>query len=297
MEDLLSKGAYIMITAEEVIWKILIAIYSNDVLSEKMYLKGGQALRLIHGLKSRLSRDSDFSFPDKIKKEEVFFEYLESAIRKEFLKSKLYVIDFKPTRRPKIKKTGTPDFWGGWAIEFKLITKKQLNLSGAQRSSSAIIPEGFLTNKIPIDISEMEYCEGFETIQVKSVKIKVYSKPLLVLEKLRAICQSHPDYKYRITQSNRARDFYDIEQIYTKVLNEREGKIDDFFKELSKHIVKVFEAKNVPLSLIDSCLRSDDFLKSQEIGWQEVKSTVKGLNQDFSYYVQTIKDIVKKINL
>jgi len=44
MEDLLSKGAYVMITAEEVIWKILIAIYSNDVLSEKMYLKGGQAL-------------------------------------------------------------------------------------------------------------------------------------------------------------------------------------------------------------------------------------------------------------
>ena len=59
----------------------------------------------------------------------------------------------------------------------------------------------------------------------------------------------------------------------------------------------MFEAKNVPLSLIDSCLRSDDFLKSQEIGWQEVKSTVKGLDQDFSYYVQTIKDIVKKIKL
>ena len=141
----------------------------------------------------------------------------------------------------------------------------------------------------------MEYCESFETIKIKSVEIKVYSKPLLVLEKLRAICQSHPDYKYRITQSNRARDFYDIEQIYTKVLNE--GKIDNFFKELSKHIVKVFEAKNVPLSLIDSCLNNDDFLKSQEIGWEEVKSTVKGLNQNFSYYVQTIKDLVKKIKL
>ena len=57
MEDALSKGTYLMITAEEVIWKILIAIYSHDVLSEKMYLKGGQALRFVHGLKSRLSRD------------------------------------------------------------------------------------------------------------------------------------------------------------------------------------------------------------------------------------------------
>ena len=213
--------------------------------------------------------------------------------KEEFLKSKLYIIDFKPTRKPKIKKTGTPDFWGGWAVEFKIITKEQLNLSKARRSSSAIIPEGFLTNKIPIDISEMEYCEGFETIKVKSIEIKVYSKPLLVLEKLRAICQSHPGYQYRITESNRARDFYDIEQIYIKVLNE--GHINNFFKELSKHIIKVFEAKNVPLFLIDSCLSNEDFLKSQEIGWEEVKSTVRSLNQNFSYYVQTIKDIVKKI--
>ena len=284
-----------MITAEEVIWKILLAIYSHDALSEKMYLKGGQALRFAHGLRSRLSRDSDFSFPDKIEQWDVFFYYLESAIKKEFLKNKLYVIDFKSTRKPKIKQKKTPDFWGGWAVEFKLVIKEQLNLSKKRQSASAIIPEGFLTNKIPIDISEMEYCDSFETIKVKSIEIKVYSKPLLVLEKLRAICQSHPDYKYRSTQTNRARDFYDIEQIYSKVLNE--GKINDFFKELSKHIVKVFQAKEVPLSLIDSCLNSDEFLKSQEIGWQEVKSTVRGLNQNFSYYVQTIKDIVKKINL
>ena len=282
-----------MIRAEELVWKILTAIYSHDILSEKMYLKGGQALRFVHGLKSRLSRDSDFSFPEKIKEENVFFDYLESAIKKEFIKSKLHVIDFKPTRKPKIKKRGAPDFWNGWAIEFKLITKAQLKLSKTRQSAVAIIPEGFLTNKIPIDISEMEYCGSFETIKVKSVKIKVYSKPLLVLEKLRAICQSHPDYPYRNTLSNRARDFYDIEQIYTKILNE--GKVTDFFKELSKHIVKVFEAKKVSLSFIEYCLKDDEFLKLQEIGWEEVKSTVKELNQDFSYYVQTIKDIVKKI--
>ena len=120
------------------------------------------------------------------------------------------------------------------------------------------------------------------------------SKSLLVLEKLRAICQSHPDYTHKNIQTNRARDFYDIEQIYTKVLNE--GKVSDFFKELSRHIVKVFKAKEVPLSLIDSCLNSEEFLKSQEIGWQEVQSTVRGLNQKFSYYVQTLKDIVKRIN-
>ena len=72
--------------------------------------------------------------------------------------------------------------------------------------------------------------------------------------------------------------------------------MDDFFEELSKHIAKVFEAKDVSLSLINSCLNNDEFLKSQEIGWQEVQSTVKELNQKLSYYVQTVKRIVEKIN-
>ena len=282
-----------MISAEEVIWKILVAIYSHKVLSEKMYLKGGQALRFVHGLKSRLSRDSDFSFPQKIEEEDVFFDYLESAIKKEFLKNRLYIIDFKFTRKPKIKTKGFPDFWTGWAIEFKIITKEQRKLSKTRKSAVAIVPEGFLTNRIPIDISEMEYCGSFEKIKLKSIEIKVYSKPLLVLEKIRAICQSHPDYKYKTTYSNRARDFYDIEQIYMQVLNE--GKVSNFFDELSKHIVKVFEAKSVPLSLINTCLNSDEFLKSQEIGWQEVQATVKDLNESFSYYVQTVKSIVEKI--
>ena len=166
----ITQRGLLMISAEEVIWKILVAIYSHDVLSENMYLKGGQALRFVHGLKSRLSRDSDFSFPDKIEpRKTVFFNYLKSAIKKEFLKNKLYIIDFKPTRKPKIKHTGSPDFWTGWAIEFKLITKEQLNLSKARQSASAIVPEGFLTNKIPIDISEMEYCGSFETIKIKSI--------------------------------------------------------------------------------------------------------------------------------
>lgn len=283
-----------MITAEEVIWSILVAIYSHDVLREKLYLKGGQALRVVYDLKSRLSKDSDFSFQGKIEQEDIFFQYLENSIKNEFLKRNLYTIDFKFTRKPKIKKSGAPDFWSGWAIEFKLITKEKLNLPKNRRSASAIVPKGFLTNKIPIDISELEYCGGCDKVKIESIELKVYSKPLIVLEKLRAICQSHPNYKYRDKINNRARDFYDIEQIYSKVLNEGEA-IDNFFKELSKYIEKVFEIKEVPLSFINSCLYDETFLASQKIGWKEVEITVKNLHQDFSYYVQTVRDIAKKI--
>lgn len=281
------------LTIDEVVSKVLVAIYSQEILSDKLYLKGGQALRLTQNIRGRLSRDSDFSTPEKINDEEIFFNLLEESVRAEFHKVGLYVIGFKFSRKPRIKPEGAPDFWQGWGVEFKIIEKSQLKLSKERQSAVAITPEGSESNTILIDISEMEYCGSFEKVKVKSVEVRVYSRVLLVLEKLRAICQSHQDYKYRSKRSNRARDFYDIERIYSKVLGE--NKVESFIDESVQHLEKVFSAKDVPLDLINRCLTEDDFLQIQKIGWQEVESTVQNLNQDFSYYLQTLKDIVSSI--
>ncbi len=281
------------ITIDDVVLKVLVAIYSNEILSEKLYLKGGQALRLTQNLRNRLSKDSDFSISEKIEDEQTFFTLFKEAIVNEFHSDGLFVIDFKFTRKPKVKPEGTPDFWGGWAIEFKIIDKTQITLSKERQSATAITPEGSESNRISIDISEMEYCESFEKIKIKSVEVRVYSQVLLVLEKLRAICQSHPSYKYRSKKSNRARDFYDIEQIYSKVLEK--GKQEYFLDECQKHFKKVFDAKEVPLEILDKVLTESEFLEIQKIGWQEVRSTVRNLKQDFEYYLQTLKDIVKEI--
>jgi hypothetical protein len=110
---------------------------------------------------------------------------------------------------------------------------------------------------------------------------------------LRAICQSHPKYELRNKKSNRARDFYDIEQLYSKILSE--GNMNEFLKECSSHIENVFNAKKVPLSLLKEAIEDKDFINSQEIGWEEVKATVRQLNEPFSYYLQTIKSIVAQI--
>ena len=282
-----------MITIDDVIHKVLIGIYSNENLKEELYLKGGQALRFTYGIKNRFSRDSDFSIPKKIENDKTFFDHFKNAVKNEFLKDNLHIIDFKYTRRPNVKSDGSPDFWQGWAVEFKLINSDDLILPKEKQSRNAIVPVGSPTSKIPIDISEMEYCDGFKKITRYSTEVKVYSKELLVLEKLRAICQSHPDYKYRSTKTNRARDFYDIEQIYSMVLDSEDP--DKFFKNCSIHLENVFKAKEVPLDILEKCLNDEDFLNIQKIGWEEVKATVNILDQPFSYYVQTLKNLIKEV--
>jgi len=76
-----------MIHIDRVIEKCLTAIYSNDILNEELYLKGGQALRLAYNLRSRFSRDADFSTPSKIEEQDLFFNHLKESLESEFLSS------------------------------------------------------------------------------------------------------------------------------------------------------------------------------------------------------------------
>lgn len=281
-----------MITIDDAVRSVLVGIYSSNTLSDRMYLKGGQALRVSQNLRARFSKDSDFSIEGVVGNEEAFFKELKESIASEFLRLDLYVIDFEFVRKPKFKPEGTPDFWQGWAVEFKLITRDQINLTKDRQSASAIVPEGSQSNKILIDISEMEYCGSFEMVKVESVEVKVYSRVLLVVEKIRAICQSHPDYKYRLKKSNRARDFFDIEQLCSKSIVE--GAYEELVNKCRENLDKVFDAKEVPPELILKCVNEESFFESQKFGWEEVKSTVS-TKEDFSYYFQFLKDLCKKI--
>ena len=282
-----------MFHIDDIVRKVLVAIYKNEFLSKELYLKGGQALRVAQNLRERLSADSDFSVEGKIKEEDRFFGSLKESIKNELHSDGLYLIDFAFTRKPKIKSDGVPDFWQGWAVEFKMIERSGINLSPERQSASAIVPEGSPSSKITIDISEMEYCGGFEIIKVESVDVRVYSKPLLAMEKLRAICQSHPDYKLKSNNNSRARDFYDIEQIFSKVINE--GSHEEFLEQCKEHLPKVFEAKQVPLYLIERILTDDEFLEVQMKGWEEVRATVGNLDQDFSFYLQNLKSMMSRL--
>ncbi|MFH0878254.1 MAG: nucleotidyl transferase AbiEii/AbiGii toxin family protein [Lentisphaerota bacterium] len=113
-----------------------------------------------------------------------------------------------------------------------------------------------------------------------------YSRELLVLEKIRAICQQDPRYQYRMSK-NRARDFYDIHELTVH-------GTESSFRKSAGIIQKVFEAKNVPLYLLDA-LWNNAFIDEQRRGFDEVKDTVSGPVYDFDLYVEHLRFLVKEI--
>lgn len=279
------------IKIEEVVETVVEALFSNEVLSPALYLKGGQALRLKEGIISRFSADVDFSTPHRIDPHDIFFDAMRKSLRDAFEKKQLHMFGFKFSQRPKIRHDGTPDFWSGWAVEFKLIDLTKKDLSSAELSRSAMVPLGTNSPKIAIDISEHEFCGSHEEFKLGDTQIKVYSRALLVLEKIRAICQQHPDYIYK-SPDQRSRDYYDIERIWSKALSEDSHiKLID---ECQKFISQVFKAKGVSMDLLDKIFESG-FIELQKQGWSTVQATVDGSLQDFEYYVESLRTLIAEI--
>ena len=121
---------------------------------------------------------------------------------------------------------------------------------------------------------------------MQGAKILGYSRELMVLEKLRAICQQHPDYPYRLSK-NRSRDFFDIYEL-TKDAE------DEFAMSCQSHLKKVFEAKEVPLTLLAS-FWDDSFIDEQRRGFDQVRDTVAGDVQKFDVYVEHVRFLVREI--
>lgn len=267
-----------------VIETCLVAIFSRDLLAEHMYLKGGQALRVKENIRSRFSADMDFSSDGAISASDVFFEVLKQALTDEFRQSGYSLFDFKATRRPRVRSTNMPDFWSGWAVEFKLIEEAKKDLPIEHRRREALTPSGANSPTISIDISEHEYCGSVEKVKVRRTPVHVYSTVLLLLEKLRAICQQHPEYPYK-RADQRSRDYYDIERLWGKVL--KSGEAEAFLNEAAKHLINVFKAKDVKIGLLDRIFEPE-FVELQRSGWGAVELTVDGDLKSFDYYNETL---------
>lgn len=279
------------IKIEEVVETVVEALFSNEVLSPALYLKGGQALRLKEEISSRFSADIDFSTPDRIEPVEIFFEAMRSSLRGAFEKKQLYMFDFKFSKRPKNRDDGVPDFWAGWAVEFKLIELTKKNQFAVELSRSAIVPLGTNSPKIAIDISEHEFCGSHEEFKLGDTRVKVYSRALLILEKIRALCQQHPDYPFKSTDQ-RSRDYYDIERIWSKAL--AEDSHVKLIQECRRFIHQVFKAKDVSLELLDKIF-DRGFIELQKQGWSTVQATVEGSLQEFEYYIESLRSLIAEI--
>ncbi len=273
-------------TITEVLKKSILAIYRDPVVARALVLKGGSAIRLFEGDMHRLSIDADFSVENKIDDEKKFFERMHKALSSAFKHDGLDVIDFKAPRRPAKQKLGSPPWWGGWKCVFKLVPHDLHAKSLETRRRNALIPEGSNSTVIEIDVSDGEYCGSKRSKTLQGVKIQCYTRELLVLEKIRAICQQHPSYKYT-TKKNRARDFYDIQRMTEQI-------DDNFIETCQRHLGKVFLAKEVPIELL-SAFWDPEFLSDQELGFQEVIDTVQGKVEVFEVYIQHARHLIRQI--
>lgn len=274
---------------EDLIADAVVAIFTSPELSKLFILKGGGAMRLFDGLDARLSIDADFSIEKELDVHAVsVFKEMNRCLAEAFQAKGYDLLDFKANKRPRKVRAGFPDWWGGWACEFKLVDRKHHGKNPETRRRNALVPVGANSPKISIDLSEHEYCGKRRTKTLHGAKIHAYSREMLVLEKLRAICQQHPDYPYRQETKNRARDFYDIHALTKKIDGE-------FIQRCQHHLEAVFKAKEVPLWILRSLWDDESFVDGFRRGFDQVRDMLRGPANSFDMYLEHLRFLLKDI--
>lgn len=276
------------ISLEEVRRRILIALFSDDELMSELVLKGGNALALIYKIGSRASVDMDFSIKTAFSDVENTGKRIFAGLQREFNSIGYVVFDEKFEVKPAKRRDHLPDWWGGYIVEFKLAEQALFeamrdDLDGLRRQAEELGP--LHKRKYTIDISQNEFCEGKVERELDDYVIYVYSLEMMAAEKLRAICQQMPDYKFG-TKTPRARDFYDISQIV------REQGIDLTTPENLKILSAVFEAKQVPLALLGEIHKYKDY---HILDWPSVEASISGASQNFDTYFDFVVKLASAI--
>ena len=267
----------------------IVALFSDDVLLEELVLKGGNAISLIYGFGNRASLDLDFSlendFEDVADAERRIFKALEQR----FDQVGLTVFDTKFGARPRNADKGSR--WGGYQFEFKLIAKsKEAALQGNQeairRNALVVGPEQ--QRIFTVDLSKHEFCGGKIEREIDNYTIYVYTPEMIVIEKLRAICQQMPGYPLNPAKRGRARDFYDIHLLVTA-----KGKgIDLTAKENLTLLGGIFQAKDVPLDLLKRIKEDHEI---HRLDWRSVQDSVSPRLGEFDYYLDFVSGEVARI--
>jgi hypothetical protein len=94
------------------------AIFSDDVLFERIVLKGGNALSLALGLSKRTSLDLDFSIENDFEDPEDARTRIQRALENRFLAGGFVVFDFKFEAKPSVVPEGQSPRWGGYMASF-----------------------------------------------------------------------------------------------------------------------------------------------------------------------------------
>jgi hypothetical protein len=271
-------------------------MFSDDWLLEKLVLKGGNALDIVYKVADRGSVDVDFSMEKEFKKEELpaIENKIKGLLDRTFGSENYVIFDLELTERPKIVNSATETFWGGYQVEFKLIEAskfKELDGELDKIRRNATVIDHQQRRKFIIDISKFEFCSNKQQSELEGFTIYVYTPEMIVLEKIRAICQQMPEYLEHVknnTQSPRARDFFDIYKLV------KHFNIDVTTPENIQLLQNIFVAKKVPLLLIGKIPSYREYHRED---FPTVKSIVKPgiVLKDFDFYFDFVVKQTQKL--
>ncbi|MGF6988756.1 nucleotidyl transferase AbiEii/AbiGii toxin family protein [Paraburkholderia sp. JPY303] len=270
------------------------AMFSDDELLEQLVLKGGNAMALVHQISARASVDLDFSLKQDFGENiEAVRERILRALTETFRANGFEVFDFKMIERPKGITDDMKDFWGGYGLEFKLVTAEV----HAQYATNIETLRKLAINlgqgpKFLIDISRFEYVHDKRDWEFEGTLIYVYSPLMIVCEKLRAICQQMPEYgpviKRERPGSARPKDFVDIFVLTKSLEMDLEGEA------MRRVLTSMFEVKRVPLSLLGLVGQTYEFHLA---GFRAVADTVSPdfKLDEFKVYFDYVLELIERL--
>lgn len=263
------------------------ALMSDETLMHSLVLKGGNALQLVYEITNRGSIDIDFSVEREFTAEELkkMPSLLNYILDRTFREENLHVFDVNFIEKPK---SGSIPEWKGYLLEFKVISKDKFgelngDLNSIRRNAIKLNDQ---SPKYQVEISAYEYVEGATTKEMDGVILRVYTLEMILFEKIRALCQTMPEYSEIVKSArnkHRARDLYDICTIY-----------DSSTLDLDKDMLKeIFKAKQVPLQFINNL---ESLREHNRENWETVKSSIvesdrKNLMGYDDYFDQVLKII------
>lgn len=268
--------------------QVVIAMFSDDVLFDRLVLKGGNALALVHGVSSRGSLDIDLAMQGDFEDFSDTDRRIRRALRDRFDSVGILPFDMKFERRPRGATAGRPRTWGGYVVEFKLIEHARArrlgeDLEKMRREGHTIGPGQQRTFRI--DISHHEFCSPKTAADLDGYTIYVYTPEMCVLEKLRAICQQMEEYPFTATTRRpRARDLYDIHETM-----ERFTSIDLSAQDNLELCGQIFEAKEVPVALLGRIQYVREYHRPD---WDRVRTATSGPLREYDYYFDYVIRVV-----
>lgn len=268
---------------------VIIAMFADDDLMDILVLKGGNALDIAHGMNLRASIDVDFSISGDFENSEIVKYKIEQSLSERFDSEGYKLFDYKFEQKPSKSKQEIPPFWGGYEVEFKIIeirkySQLQQNTSNLRRNAALVGSEQ--KRNFKIDISKCEYCDFKEELELDNFTIYVYTLPMIVIEKLRALCQQMPEYSLRRKGRARARDVFDIYSIIHEKL------VDITTQENQELFRPIFLAKQVPLTLLSQIKEQREFHRPD---WVAVEQSVSATLEPFDFYYDYLENLIENL--